>query len=294
MKLLEVPDSEAIEDMKDSKTASASTSLNTDKIIENPGDVITTTLDAGLPKSFRGNTSLLLLYDHYSNFVWVEPLTSKPELDAAILRSISWVESYSGNNIKMVCSNKFGWLGSKVMNEHLRKADIIHHKTTAAVQLASGSPQVTFRDLYEFICRLLEQTNLPILFWDFCAEYAAYQLNTSVKHTVIKTKSEMFPLEAMSGLPPQPKTTNKFGCDSLVYVRCSLHGVDLERGLEAVYLGPTAISPNERFYIMKNRTIVTSDNYQTFPWRFENAKKISGGRNVTKDKNWHYIANRCK
>lgn len=72
------------------------------------GEVISTDLAVGLPRSLKQNAYLAIFIGSYSKFVWVKPLTSKSEAQNYIPKLVAFIRCQTERTVKTIQSDNGG------------------------------------------------------------------------------------------------------------------------------------------------------------------------------------------
>ena len=154
------------------------------------------------------------------------------------------MENHRNKKIKFLRSDRGGEYLSYEFGLHIKQCGIVSHLTPP------GTPQRN-RTLLDMVRSMMSLTDLPLLFWGYALETAAFTLNRAPSKSV-----ETTPYELWFGKKPKLSFLKVWGCD--VYVK-KLQPDKLEPKLEkCVFIGypketvgtPSIKDPKARYSLL--------------------------------------------
>ena len=118
-----------------------------------------------------------------------------------------------GNNIKTLRSDRAGEYLSKIFDDHLKDCGIVSQLTPLLTPQWNGVSERRNRTLLDMVRSMMSQTDLPISFWGYTLETAAFLLNRIPLKAVEKT-----PYELWTRKRPSLSFLKIWGCEA--YVKC--------------------------------------------------------------------------
>ena len=128
------------------------------------------------PTSLRGNRYFLQLIDNFSRKNWSIPLKTKDEAITALRTWRAKVELQTGKRLKAARSDNAPEL-TKVMNLWEKEDGVEAQYTTVATSNQNGPAERSIQTAENAMRAMLEDSKLPIEFWDEAVEADAYVRN---------------------------------------------------------------------------------------------------------------------
>ena len=100
---------------------------------------------------------------------------------------------------------------SHVFATHLRKCGIVSQLTPPGTPQRNGVSEHRNRTLLDMVQSMMSLTDLPLSFWDYTLEIAAFTLNRALSKFV-----ETTPYELWFGKKPKLSFLKVWGCDAYV------------------------------------------------------------------------------
>src|SRR3954465_9241730 len=123
----------------------------------------------------------------------------------------SEVENQHNKKIKFLRSDHGGEYLSYEFGEHLKKCGILPQLTPSGTPQRNGVSEHRNRTLLGMVRPMMSLTDLPLSFWGYALETAAFTLNRA------PSKSEKIPYELWFGNKPKLSFLKVWGCN--VYVK---------------------------------------------------------------------------
>jgi hypothetical protein len=124
----------------------------------------------------------------------------------------SEVENHRSRKIKFLQSDRGEEYLSYEFGTHMRECGIVSQLTPAGTPQRNGVFEHHNRTLLDMVRSMMSLTDLPLSFWGYTLETAAFTLNRSPSKSV-----EMTPYELWFGNKPKLSFLKVWGCD--VYVK---------------------------------------------------------------------------
>jgi hypothetical protein len=124
----------------------------------------------------------------------------------------SEVENQCGKKIKTLRSDRGGEYLSHEFSSHLKGCGIVPQRTPPGTPQRNGVSERHNRTLLDMVRSMMSQSDLPLTFWGYALETAAFTLNRVPSKSVVKTPYEMW-----TGKTPSLSFLKIWGCE--VYVK---------------------------------------------------------------------------
>ena len=121
------------------------------------------------------------------------------------------VENQRGKKIKFLRSDRGGEYLSHEFSEHLRDCGIVPQPTPPGTPQRNGVSERRNRTLLDMVRSMMSLTDLPLSFWGYALETAAFTLNRAPSKSV-----ETTPYELWIGKRPNLSFLKIWGCDAYV------------------------------------------------------------------------------
>ena len=102
------------------------------------------------------------------------------------------VQNHSGKTIKFLRLDCGGEYLSQEFNDHLKSCGIVLHLTPPKTPQWNGVSERRNRTLLDMVRSMISQTDLPLSFWGYALETAAFTLNRVPTKSVEKTPYEIW------------------------------------------------------------------------------------------------------
>jgi len=102
------------------------------------------------------------------------------------------VENQCGNKIKALQSDCGGEYLSHEFSNHLKSCGIIPQLMPPETPQRNGVSEQRNRTLLDMVRSMMSQSDLPLSFWGYALETAAFTLNRVPSKSVVKTPCEMW------------------------------------------------------------------------------------------------------
>lgn len=241
------------------------------------GEVLNADHAIGLPLSREGNSSALVVVDHYSSYIWVLPLKSKDEGMLQITGIIAYVEQQTPEKVKAFISNRGGECLSIGLGKYLTSKGVRNEYSHAYLHQANGRAEVTIRTLFSLLRTHLSKSGVRVEFWDYCLRYVAILYNMGYAQKLKASGEIITPYRCILGDEPRTDHVHTFGHSAIGFVnqeeRGRYNNVEV-RGSKGLYLGPDKLLNAANFWLVDENRIKISTTYKIFD-DFDVAKSMS-------------------
>ena len=121
------------------------------------------------------------------------------------------VENQRGKKIKFLRSDRGGEYLSYEFGEHLKSCGIVPQLTPPGTPQSNGVSERRNRTLLDMVRSMMSFTDLPLSFWGYALETAAFTLNSAPSKSV-----ETTPYELWFGKKPNLSFLKIWGCEAYV------------------------------------------------------------------------------
>ena len=121
----------------------------------------------------------------------------------------SEVKNHRNKKIKFLRSNHGGEYLSYEFGLHLKQCGIVSQLTPPGTPRRNGVSECRNRTLLDMVHPMMSLTDLPLLFWGYALETAAFTLNRAPSKSV-----ETMSYEHWFGKKPKLSFLNVWGCDA--------------------------------------------------------------------------------
>ena len=149
--------------------------------------------------------------DDFSRYGYVYLMRHKSESFEKFKIFKNEVQNQLGKNIKMLRSDRGGEYLSQEFSNHLKDCGIVSQLTPPGTPQWNGVSERRNRTLLDMVRSMMSQTDLPISFWGYALETAAFILNRVPSKSVKRT-----PYELWNGKRPSLSFLKIWGCDAYV------------------------------------------------------------------------------
>jgi transposase InsO family protein len=150
--------------------------------------------------------------DDFSRYGYVYLMKHKSETFEKFKEFQNEVENQRGKKIKALRSDRGGEYLSHEFSNHLKSCGIVSQLTPPGTPQRNGVSERRNRTLLDMVRSMMSQTDLPLSFWGYALETAAFTLNRVPSKSVVKTPYEMW-----TGKSPSLSFLKIWGCE--VYVK---------------------------------------------------------------------------
>lgn len=162
--------------------------------------------------SARGGYSYFITFtDDYSRYGYVFLMRHKSESLEKFKEFQSEVENQLEKKIKALRSDRGGEYLSNEFKDHLKQCGIIPQLTPPGTPQWNGVSERRNRTLLDMVRSMMSRAELPLSFWGYALETAAFTLNRVPTKTVDKT-----PYEIWTGRVPNLSFLKIWGCEVFV------------------------------------------------------------------------------
>ena len=123
----------------------------------------------------------------------------------------SEVDNHRNKKIKFLRSDRWGEYSSYEFGLHLKQCGIVSQLTPHGTPQRNGVSEHCNRTLLDMVRSMMSLTVLPLLFWGYALETAAFMLNRAPSKSV-----EMTPYEPWFRNKPKLSFLKVWGCDAYV------------------------------------------------------------------------------
>ena len=165
-----------------------------------------------LSSTARGGFQYFITFtDDLSRYGYVYLMKNKSESFEKFKIFKNEVQNQLGKNIKTLRSDRGGEYLSQEFQDHLRGCGIVSQLTPPGTPQWNGVSERRNRTLLDMVRSMMSQYVLPISFWGYALETAAFILNRVPSKAVEKT-----PYEIWTGKIPSLSFLKIWGCDAYV------------------------------------------------------------------------------
>src|SRR3954469_6265505 len=180
----------------------------------------------------------------------------------------SEVENQRNKKIKFLCSDRGGEYLSYEFGIHLKNCGIVSQLTPPGTPHRNGVSERRNRTLLDMVRFMMSVSDLPMPFWGYALEIAAFTLNRAPSKFV-----ETTPYELWFGKKPKLSFLKVWGCDA--YVK-KFHPDKLKPESEkCVFIGNPKETVGYTFYHRSEGKIFVAGN-GSFPEKEFLSKEVSG------------------
>jgi transposase InsO family protein len=147
-----------------------------------------------------------------SRYGYIYLMKHKSEMFEKFKEFQSEVENHRNRKIKFLRSNRGGEYLSYEFGTYMRECGIVSQLTPAGTPQRNGVSERCNRTLLDMVRSMMSLTNLPLSFWGYALETAAFTLNRVPSKSV-----ETTPYELWFENKPKLSFLKVWGCD--VYVK---------------------------------------------------------------------------
>ena len=175
-------------------------------------EIIHTDVCGPMSVASRGGYRYVLTFtDDLSRYGYIYFMKHKSETFEKFKEFQSEVENQRNKKIKFLCSDRGGEYLSYEFGEHLKKCGILSQLTPPGTPQRNGVSERRNRTLLDMVRSMMSLTDLPLSFWGYALETAAFTLNRAPSKSV-----ETTPYELWFGKKPKLSFLKVWGCEAYV------------------------------------------------------------------------------
>ena len=176
-------------------------------------ELIHTDVCGPMSTTARGGFQYFITFtDDFSRYGYVYLMRHKSETFEKFREFQNEVENQRDKKIKALRSDRGGEYLSLKFNNHLKSCGIVPQLTPPGTPQRNGVSERRNRTLLDMVRSVMSQSDLPLSFWGYALETAAFTLNRLPSKSVVKTPYEMW-----TGKTPSLSFLKIWGCE--VYVK---------------------------------------------------------------------------
>src|SRR3954466_15232400 len=175
-------------------------------------EIIHTDVCGPMSIASRGGYLYVLTFtDDLSRYGYIYFMKHKSETFEKFKEFQSEVENQHNKKIKFLRSDRGGEYLSYEFGEHLKKCGILSQLTMPGTPQRNGVSERRNRTLLDMVHSMMSLTDLPLSFWGYALETAAFTLNRAQSKSV-----ETTPYELWFGKKPKLSFLKVWGCEAYV------------------------------------------------------------------------------
>ena len=141
----------------------------------------------------RGGFKYFITFtDDFSRYGYVYLMKHKSETFEVFKEFQNEVQNQLGKTIKALRSDRGGEYLSQEFVDHLKQCGIVPQLTPPGTPQWNGVSERRNRTLLDMVRSMISQTDLPLYFWGYALETAAFTLNRVPTKSVEKTPYEIW------------------------------------------------------------------------------------------------------
>jgi len=149
--------------------------------------------------------------DDLSRYGYVYLMRHKSETFEKFKEFLNEVENQCGKKIKALRSDRGGEYLSHEFSDHLKSCGIVPQLTRPGTPQRNGVSERRNRTMLDMVRSMMSQSDLPLSFWCYALEIAAFTLNRVPSKSVDKT-----PYEIWTGKTPSLSFLKNWDCKAFV------------------------------------------------------------------------------
>src|SRR6266511_2137303 len=175
-------------------------------------EIIHTDVCGPMSVEARGGYRYFLTFrDDLSRYGYIYLMKHKTETFEKFKDFQSEVENHRNKKIKFLRSDRGGEYLSYEFDLHLKQCEIVSLLTPPGTPQCNGVSERHNRTLLDMVRSMMSLTNLPLSFWGYALETAAFTLNRAPSKSVETTSYELW-----FGNKPKLSFLKVWGCDTYV------------------------------------------------------------------------------
>lgn len=160
----------------------------------------------------RGGFQYFITFtDDFSRYGYIYLMRHKSESFEKFKEFQNEVQNQLGKTIKLLRSDRGGEYLSHEFGEHLKQCGIVPQWTPPGMPQWNGVSERRNRTLLDMVRSMMSQSDLPLSFWGYALETAAFTLNRVPSKSVERT-----PYEIWTGKRPGLSFLKIWGCEAYV------------------------------------------------------------------------------
>jgi hypothetical protein len=160
----------------------------------------------------RGGFQYFITFtDDFSRYGYIYLMRHKSESFEKFKEFQNEVQNHIGKTIKFLRSDRGGEYLSHEFGDHLRQCGIVPQLTPPGTPQWNGVSERRNRTLLDMVRSMMSQSDLPLSFWGYALETAAFTLNRVPSKAVERT-----PYEIWTGKRPGLSFLKIWGCEAYV------------------------------------------------------------------------------
>ena len=222
-----------------------------------------------LSSTARGGFQYFITFtDDFSRFGYIYLMKHKSESFEKFKIFKNEVQNQLGKNIKTLRSDRGGEYLSQEFIDHLEDCGIVSQLTPPGTPQWNGVSERRNRTLLDMVRSMMSQSDLPISFWGYALETAAFILNRVPTKAVEKT-----PYEIWTGKTPSLSFLKIWGCDA--YVKRLISDKLAPKSDKCLFVGYPKETKGYYFYNASENKVFVARNGVFLEKEFV-SKRISG------------------
>lgn len=202
--------------------------------------------------SLGGAKYILVFVDDYSRKFFIYLISKKDQVFEKFKLFKAFVENQTGKSIRVLRSDNGGEYFSKIFDDFLAEAGILHQSSNARNPQQNGLSERANRTLIEKAKCLISEAALPDCFWGEAVNAAAYIINRSINATTGEIPEELFRGERI-----KIENLRTFGCRVMVLNDTKSHKFE-DRSREMTFVGYDTQKKGYRCFDHVARKIIVS------------------------------------
>src|SRR3954449_3157821 len=158
-----------------------------------------------------GYRYFVTLTDDLSRYGYIYLMKHKSETFVKFKEFKNEVENHRNRKIKFLRSDRGGEYLSYEFSTHMKECGIVSQLTPAKTPQRNGVTERRNRTLLDMVRSMMSLTDLPLSFWGYALETAAFTLNRAPSKSV-----ETTPYELWFGKKPKLSFLKVWGCEAYV------------------------------------------------------------------------------
>ena len=219
----------------------------------------------------RGGFQYFITFtDDFSRYGHVYLMKHKSESFEKFKLFKNEVQNQLGKNIKALRSDRGGEYLSQEFDYHLKECGIVSQLTPPGTPQWNGVSERRNRTLLDMVRSMMSRTDLPMSFWGYALETAAFLLNRIPSKAVEKT-----PYEIWTGKRPSLSFLKIWGCEA--YVKCLTSSKLSPKADKCFFVGYPKETKGYYFYFRPENKVFVARN-AVFLEREFISKRVSGSK----------------
>jgi transposase InsO family protein len=192
----------------------------------------------------NGSKHYVIFVDHYTKYIWLYPMIHKSNVQTIFPQFHNLVENRFNTKIKSLYSDNGGeYIGLK---NYLSVHGISHYTTAPQTPQQNGMSERRHRHLVETGLTLLTDAHMPLYYWPYAFQTAAYLINRMPTATL----HNQSPFEKLFNQRPNYLKFKQFGCLCYPLTR-SYNQLNLSRNPNHAHSWVTAY-PKMHIYVLSH------------------------------------------